>query len=634
MLQGDPEVLSPTEIAANVDGYLARFPGGRKRIARLALVALEWYPLLSFRPRFSRMSAQRRRAFIRKKFERDIRLRRVLRPLRFLVQALIRFTQQLVYLGYYSDPRTFASVGYVPYSRRPGRPQPPRVRVPLEVLHPEELGPTLTAEVCVIGSGAGGAMVAHSLGALGVPDVLVVDRGPFVQPADFVEDELEMLARLYADGALQMSRDFRVQVLQGCCIGGTTVVNNAVCFDLPEGVLSRWNAPDLAAGLDANELRGAFHAVRELIHVRTQPSDQLNRGAPLVVHGVERLRASGSPYRFGVVAANIHECLGCGYCNIGCAYGKKLSMLDTILPWAQRDFKVRIVEQCEVRTILARGRRALAAVARLPGGRRVEIHARAFVVSCGALASSQLLWQSRLGGPNVGRRVSLNLGSPLVAKFHGDPLNSFDGLQISHYLEPEGVDDGFILETWYNPPVAQALTMPGWFEQHFQNMRDYAHLTAIGVLVGTEPNGRVSRGLLGRDLRYTPTRRDLDKVLRGLQLAGRVFFAAGADRVMPATFAYHEFRDADSLDALPRLVRDATDITLGSGHPQGGNMLSGRDDLGVVTQDFRVRGTDNVFVCDASVFPSSIGVNPQLTVMALARYAAPRIAAHLPAGTR
>ena len=152
-------------------------------------------------------------------------------------------------------------------------------------------------------------------------------------------------------------------------------------------------------------------------------------------------------------------------------------------------------------------------------------------------------------------------------------------------------------------------------------------MSAAGVLVGSEPTGSVRRaGLTGREIDYTPSELDLARVVEGVKLAGRVFLAGGAVSVMPATFRYLEYHDAGALERIHEDVRDASDITLGTGHPMGGNAIGGNAATSVVDPEFRIRGYDNVYVCDASVFPSALGVNPQLTVMALACYAAPFIA--------
>lgn len=457
----------------------------------------------------------------------------------------------------------------------------------------------------------------------------MVERGDFVDPSQFSENEVDMLSRLYADGALQLSSDFRFQVLQGSCVGGTTVVNNAVCFDPPTEVIDRWNDPaTLDAGLDDKRFFQSLIDVRAMVGVEPQDHRNLNKGAKFFTDGIARLNLQKSPSKMDVVEANIHSCLGCGYCNIGCAYGKKLSMLDTVLPAIQKKHgrdALTIIAGCEAEKLKGNGRTITSVICRLGDGRRIDVRGKTIVVAAGAVSSSILLLRSGICGKKVGKHLSFNMGSPITAVFK-EPVRSYDGLQISHYLRLSP-SRGYIIETWFNPPVAQALTMPGWFEDHYNNMRRYERMSCTGVLVGTESNGEVRRaGLTGREVRYKPTRNDLDKLMEGLILSGEIFLEAGAECVIPNTFTYHECHTKSDLQRIREWVRDSSDITLGTGHPQGGNVMSRDPKLGVVNDEFKVYGYDNLFVCDASVFPGSIGVNPQLTVMALAHYAAPFVA--------
>jgi choline dehydrogenase-like flavoprotein len=457
----------------------------------------------------------------------------------------------------------------------------------------------------------------------------MLERGDHEDPRTFTEDEAEMLTRLYGDGALQLSRDFRFQVLQGSCVGGSTVINNAVCFRMPEEVLSRWNDPSgINARLDETQVWRSFDEVSRLIGVEPQ-NKNLNEGADYFNRGVVALGLHDPPNIHSVVDANIHDCLGCGYCNIGCKFGKKLSMLDTVLPRTQKEVgknALRILAGCEAQKFKAKGGKLTAVICRLKDGRRIEVRANTFVLSAGAVSSSIVLLRSGMGGSRTGKHLSFNMGSPMTAVFDKE-INAYRGLQISHYLKPTP-SRGYVIETWFNPPVSQALTMPGWFEDHFNNMLRYNRITCTGVLVGTESNGEVRRaGLLGREIDYVPTPGDLKKVLDGLVLSGQAFFADGATCCIPNTFDYHEFKNVSELQRLYDLVKDSSDITIGTGHPQGGNILSGNPDLGVVDPQFKAYGYDNLFVCDASVFPTSLGVNPQLTVMALAEYAVPFVAA-------
>jgi choline dehydrogenase-like flavoprotein len=633
VVTGEDEVVTAEEVARNTDAYLGGFRASSKWLAKLVLTGMQLYPLFSLHAPLSYMAAEDRLEFIRKRFRQDVTLRLMPGFLRMLVQAMIRMSKQLAYLGYYGDARTFASVGYVPFSARPDREarQPEGTGRPRPMLdvqrHTEVYGETIEADVVIIGSGAAGSIIAHRILAETDRSVLMLERGMHVDPSSFSEDEVEQLSLLYSDGALQLSRDFRLQVLQGSCVGGTTVVNNAVCFRIPPNVLDRWN-DDLQTGLDPSGLMHSFAAVESMIDVHQQHEARLNPGAGVFTRGVHALGYDRAPNRYEIVTANIRDCLGCGYCNIGCAYGRKLSMLDVVLPDAQRTAgdRFRILSGCEALDLRGRSRRITSVRCRLANGRRVEVKGRTFVVAAGAISSSLLLLRSGVGGKNVGRRVSFNIGSPVTALFP-QKLDSYDGLQISHYLEMTP-GRGYVIETWYNPPVAQALTMPGWFEDHYRNMRRYDRMSAAGVLVGSEPNATVRRaGLTGREIDFEPTAGDLAKVLDGVKLAGEVFFAGGAEAVMPATFEYIEYRSAADLDRLVHEVRDASDITLGTGHPMGGNAIGGNESNSVIDPEFRVRGYDNIFVCDASIFPTALGVNPQLTVMGLAHYAAPFIAA-------
>jgi choline dehydrogenase-like flavoprotein len=490
----------------------------------------------------------------------------------------------------------------------------------------------MRAEVLVIGSGAGGSIVAHVLAERG-HDVLMLERGRHVRPSQFTEDEAAQYARLYSDGALQLSRDFSFQVLQGMCVGGSTVVNNGVCFDLPDDVLAQWNEPDLDAGLPAEQLRRSFGAVRELIGAAPQDGAL---GNPIV----DRLPSA----HMQPVTANLHDCLGCGYCNIGCAFGRKLSMLVTVLPDTQRetderrarepDFRGRleVLPECEVTAIRHQDRRAFGARCQLrpPEGARqdIKVDADRVVLAAGAIHSSRILMASGIGGPLVGRGLSANLGSHMTACW-GDgepPLRAFEGLQMSHYVDDH--DGGHMIETWFNPVMSQALVMPGWLADHERNMRRYDRLGCLGVLVGSTRDAnqvlRRRNPLNGAEIAFTPSIADLRRLLAGLRHAGELLLDAGAECVMPATFLYSEMRTREQLASLEigRLVHDASDISVNTGHPQGGNPISRDPGRGVVDETLRVHGFDNLHVCDASVFPTAITVNPQLTVMALAHYAA------------
>jgi choline dehydrogenase-like flavoprotein len=299
--------------------------------------------------------------------------------------------------------------------------------------------------------------------------------------------------------------------------------------------------------------------------------------------------------------------------------------------------RLEVLSDCEVTKLLVESGRVVGVHGELhlEDGKREEIEIRAerVVLAAGAVHSSRVLMQSGLGGEHVGQRLCANIGSHMTAGWpDGEPpLRAFDGLQMSHYL-PHEPGTEHMVETWFNPVMSQALIMPGWLEDHQRNMNRYDRLGCLGVIAPSDPEGHSVLGkrnaINGAEIDFTPTHGELDRLLAGLRHAGEILFDSGATRVMPATFDYREFASKEELDELRvgRWIRDASDISVNTAHPQGGNPISPDPAKGVVDERCRVHGHDNLWICDASVFPTAVRVNPQLTVMALSHYAAQQIA--------
>jgi choline dehydrogenase-like flavoprotein len=601
----------------------------------LVVTGLYFYPLLSLLPPLPYLSAERRLRFLKKRFYRDVEARLIPEFWRVIAQGMIRIAKQLCYIGYYNDKRTFASVGYVPFSERKDKNErinkSPVVKSPELFVKSEKdvENESIEGDVIVIGSGAAASVLAKGL-IENNRKVLMIERGNHEIPETYNENEMEMVSRLFQDGAIQAARDFRFTVFQGSCVGGSTVLNNAVCFKMPEPVLDKWN-DDLNAGLNKANVLKSMDKVWDMIGTNHMNGDKdsyngkgnvrLNPGGYLFKEGCKKLGYDIAPNITDSVNANIAGCLGCGYCNIGCQYNKKLSMLTTILPKTQKEFgkeSLEIIAGCEAVKLHKSGNKISYLECRFNNGRKIKVYGKTFVVSAGAISSSILLLKSKLGIKKAGSDLSFNIGSQLTAAY-SYKIDSYNGLQISHYmLSPS---KGFIMESWFNPPMFQSTAMPGWFEDHYNNMRRYDRLACVGILVGSESNATARiAGLTGREIEYKPKDKDFRNVLEGLEIAGEIMFESGAESVMPNTFKYYEYKSKSEVKRLHEDVKDSSEITLGTGHPQGGNIIGPNPDKGVVDSEFKVFGFDNLFVCDASVFPTSVGVNPQITVMGLADY--------------
>ncbi|MDP9035806.1 MAG: GMC family oxidoreductase [Myxococcota bacterium] len=472
---------------------------------------------------------------------------------------------------------------------------------------------THECDVCVIGSGAGGSVIACRAAQRGF-SVIVLEAGPYVRPAQMNDAEIDMIPTLYKDGGLQMNSQMDMFILQGACVGGSTTLSNMVMMRAPPAVLEDWQR--LGAEIDARALARSYDTVERELGTTEADASTFSGSTRRFVEGARTIGLS--PQRMRKALGN---CRGCGNCNIGCSFDAKRSALSTYVPWAEAA-GARVLPETRVDRIETRKRRAVSVRARSGHTREeIRIFAKQVVVAGGAIGSSSLLLESGIK-KNVGTRVSFNAGSMMVAEFD-EPLDGYDADQMTWCVH----GDGYIIEPTHNPLMSAALTTPGWMEQHREMMRRQRHLAYAGSLVSTEATGRVvqSRFWGHEETRFAASDGVLANVKRGLKVITEVFFAAGAKRVILPTHRFRDITSARETSAIEEHVVDTRKISFGSAHPQGGNPLSCDRGIGVVDADFAVHGMDNLFVCDASVFPSSVGVNPIATIMAMADYAAPRV---------
>lgn len=477
----------------------------------------------------------------------------------------------------------------------------------------------LAVDVAIVGSGAGGSVVAYHAAHAGARTVLI-ERGPELHPRDISHDEPAMIARLYKDGGGQTNTAADMFVLQGNCVGGSTVLTNGVCLRIPEPVRQSFAARGFV--LPKDELDASYARVESVLNVDTLAETVHNPAAALIARG---FRAIG--HEPGGFRKNFLDCLGCGYCNVGCRYGKKLDAAQTWVPMARKRGARLAAETEVVRIEHRRGRVSALHCRDRRTRRRFAIRADRYVLAGGAIGTPELLLRSRIHTDRAGRHTSFNVGVICFGEFD-HPIDGFDGDQMCVQLFTER----FAIEQIQNPPVSFALTLPGWYGEHSERMRRYRHLAALGVLVPTAPTGRVFLGLGHRlakpwfdhsDVRFAASPAEVRALADGLCLAGKALFAAGARRVYPPLASGRAFERAEDLDQLPGLVRRQSDfVGFGSSHPQGGARAGADPRSDVVAPDFRVHGFDNLFVTDASLFPHSVGVNPMLGIMAIADLAA------------
>jgi choline dehydrogenase-like flavoprotein len=321
---------------------------------------------------------------------------------------------------------------------------------------------------------------------------------------------------------------------------------------------------------------------------------------------------------------NREECTGCGWCNYGCRYNRKTSALVTFIPWAEK-LGAKILDLCaDVRIQTDRGRATGVSFQR--GGTRTTVSTDRVIVSAGAIGSSQVLLESGISQRGtVGNGLHV-LGGIFVSARVPETLDSFDRIGLT-CLRPSP-DRDYVTETFFSPPGAFALSLPGWRKTHADRMQSYRSFAQAGTMVATDPVGRVTvrNGLANIKLVFS--QRDLNRLEKGVTECARIFLCGGASAIYPGTYKDIEISSESELSKLQGLFTRADNLIIGSAHPQGGNAMAADPQHGVVGEDFCVHGFSNLFVADSSVFPSNIWANCQATVMAVAYVAADCVLEH------
>ncbi|MFQ5639194.1 MAG: GMC oxidoreductase [bacterium] len=539
---------------------------------------------------------------------------------------------------YYSDLAVDSQVGYVRFKKR-DLPQA-GIATGRSKFSVYNAIPKTEYDVCIVGSGVAGSILANRLAKKG-KSVLVLEAGRYYPEGAVIDDEFLMLAHLYKTDIFGSALGGSFPVIQAQCVGGGAVVNNAVCFRLPGWVKKGWD--DFGAQLDDAKLKAAFDIFADELHIR--PADevvrrngrlQLNPSRDFFLRGIERLgipHGAGDPNEFKegfyTVPVNIGDCLGCGYCNLGCAYERKENNLKHYLPDAVRTGHCDVVMQAKVDSVatdfIGNGHlKADYLRVELANGDHVKVKAKKYILSAGAIASSAILLKSfkiRLLGTPIGERFSANAGSPLHARFN-EVVHAYAGLQISDYLLEKNGDGSWdwLAEIWFNPPATQAQGIPGHLNTHFERMKKYPNYAAIGPLVGTEAVGKIELNILNQpeaNLKLPPS--DMKKLKAAIKRCSEIYLESGAEEILLMTRNEMSLKSKADLKRIDREIKKHDDfLVLSTGHPMGGNAMSDDKDRGVVSTNFEVHGVEDLFVCDASVFPTSVKVNPQWTIMALA----------------
>jgi len=468
-------------------------------------------------------------------------------------------------------------------------------------------GRTIRTDFCVVGAGGGGAVVAAELAEAGA-SVALLEQGPGHDPDGFTARPPQMLAKLYRDGGQTTTIGSPPILLPlGRGVGGTTLVNSGTCFRTPESVLARWRQ-EFGLELEGAAIEACFERVERSLSVSEVTPELAGENAAVARRGAERLGWS-----HGYLRRNARGCVGSGVCVFGCPTSAKQHTGITYVPRAVRA-GAELIANADVCELLVEQARARGVVARLAGGERLEVRARETILACGAIHTPLLLGRNRLAGASreLGRNLSLHPATAVLALMP-EAVDMARGVPQSFYVD-EFAGEGVMFETVAGPPAYAAMSLPLQGAEHDRVMASYRRLAQLGLMVSDSSRGSVHA--LGRRpvIRYSLDAADLGRVRRGLRRIERLLRAAGASEVylpLPPGVAAEAAR--------------ASDLRLMAFHPLGTARADARASHGVVDGELAVHGLRGLHLADGSVVPSSLGVNPQITIMALAT----RLAFHL-----
>ncbi|MEX0993338.1 MAG: GMC family oxidoreductase [Solirubrobacterales bacterium] len=599
------EVEGGVAVIGVLDGVAGRASPRTRLALRLGLNALEWS---TFPRRFSKLPLEARTTHLRKLGARRSGLWR----------ELFSSLKSLVSLAYANHADVRRSVGVRVGCESAGVDAP---NSGVAALCAEDMQVPTGSESCdvvIVGSGAGGAAVARVVAEAGL-SVIVLEEGAYYDAASYSTDTFDATATLYRDGGSTVCEGQPTIPLPiGRCVGGTTVINSGTCLRTPPDVLASWRDE---LGIEwATDLDREFEQLERDLNVKPVDPARAGRNAELCRAGAEALGASNGP-----ITRNAGDVVCCGTCPTGCAIDAKQAMHVSELPRAVAA-GARIRAGARVERILFDGHRAVGVRAATDRG-SYEVRSRAVVLAAGAVGTPQLLISqgvSDLSG-QIGRNLRIHPAC-WVGGIFDEEVRGWDGVMQSWYVD-EWRDRGLFMEATFTPLMFGVHWMPGVGEDFKRRIEDYGNLAIVGVHLSDHGSrGRVAVGRSGHaQISYRLDPADAREIQFGIARAAEMQLAAGATEVHPQIAGVGPISSRRELRAIEDAQVRPAQLRLDAFHPMGTARMGADRATSVVAPSGESHELEGLYIADASILPSSLGVNPMITIMACAR----RIAAGL-----
>lgn len=499
-----------------------------------------------------------------------------------------------------------------------------------------------TADICIIGSGAAGAVLAKELVETG-KRVILLERGGYYEGKDMNQRDADMIPLLWKNSGFNFDDTLRIAIAQGCCLGGSTIINDAVCFGTPTRVKEEWK--NLGVDFDEKEWSTYLDRVNKTLHVAEVTDDELNRNNKMLKEGAKKLGLKDHRKN----TRNCINCMQCGFCHLGCHYETKQNVLVTYIHQAlqQEDSNMKVYCNCRVDRIDYKGDTVEGIegdFVNIDGTKsyRIRINSKIVIISTGAIASSKLLLMNGISQTTAGNGLCLHPGIQVIGDFDYE-IKGNQGIPMAYTVHDFGVTrktdesikssnyDGseFLLESIFLPLTQFSIALSGsgiW--EHRRLIERFNNYSMAGIVVRDGNLGKVTLTANERaSVTYEPGIKELKALAKGTEILAKMWFALGANKII---VPHRGLSSISSEEDIPKLkesiINDPKNLLLGSAHPQSGNKIGNNANDSVVDSNCKVHGFKNLFVCDASVFPTAVGVNPQISVMTVASIIASRIA--------
>ena len=488
----------------------------------------------------------------------------------------------------------------------------------------------LDVDAVVVGTGAGGSVALRELARAGLK-VLALEEGGHHTSSDFDQREDRMLPLLFQDGGGRATSDMAIRVLQGRGVGGSTVHNTNLCKRTPDEILDLWKAHYQVTGASPLEMKPAFERIETDLSVRPMLPEWRNGNNNALRRGVEALGLRG-----GMLQHNRVGCQQSGFCELGCSYDAKQNALKVMIPQALGAGADVYSDVTAQRIVVSDGRaRGVVGVATDADGApraSVTVRAKVTVLAGSAVGSAALGIGSGLPDPHgtLGKGLRLHPGGVVAGLFDRE-INGAEGIPQSYECtELLSFEEKSDRRVWIIPafahPIGTAASLPGFGAPHMKAMRGYNRLAVLTAMVHDETSGTVSLDADGRpSLVYEMSPSDRAQLAKGLVLCARILFAAGAREVTIPAIPPVILTSPAALDGLePRLARPHG-VPLASVHPMGTMRMGDDPRTSVVSSTGEHHQVKGLFVADGSLFPTSIGVPPQISIYSFALHLAPGI---------